>query len=50
MITSNSECFTCQYIDSCMKYNKLKTMTQNTRDIFDITVLKCSVKNYIRKK
>ncbi len=50
MITPNSECFDCQYIDSCMKHNKLKTMTKDRKnDIFDIAVLKCSVKYCIRK-
>lgn len=49
MITINSECYSCKYIDSCMKYNKLDNMTKDRKnDIFDIAVLKCSVKNFIR--
>lgn len=32
-----------------MKYNKLDNMTKDRKnDIFDIAVLKCSVKNFIR--
>lgn len=56
IIVENSVCVDCNWQDSCQKVNKLREMCNNDaktpegrpKDIFNIVITKCSLKNYIR--